>query len=289
MERRTKTKRRKKTKDNKREDETEDDEEKKEKDKKEKKVKEKKVKEKDKKNKETIEITSSAIPSQKKASRVTATHLLPAARYNIGTAYYQGIGVERQSYEEAERWWLKAAANGDPKGSVKAQTMLGIFYARKDSIDLERSFFWHSEACGNGSLESQGAIGVMYFLGIGVGKNIQSAFLCLKEASSRGNIYAKGNLVAFYYDQKMFCLASDLGYKVSQLEFPNILARRTNCLPSYVRKGIALACFYYARCLDLGRGVKKDARLARELFSRSCHYCSDVAAVLQAKVVAEEI
>jgi TPR repeat protein len=53
-------------------------------------------------------------------------------------------------------WWLFAADDGNPRASVKAQTTLGFFYSREESRDLKKAFFWHSEACGNGSLESQG-------------------------------------------------------------------------------------------------------------------------------------
>ena len=54
------------------------------------------------------------------------------------------------------RYWLLAADDGNPRASVKAQTTLGLHYASGDFKDLKKSFFWHSEACGNGSLESQG-------------------------------------------------------------------------------------------------------------------------------------
>ena len=56
------------------------------------------------------------------------------------------------------RWWLLAANDGNPKACIVAQTMLGMLYSRPDFLDLERAFFWHSEACGNGSLESQGIV-----------------------------------------------------------------------------------------------------------------------------------
>nr|XP_012308270.2 LRP2-binding protein isoform X1 [Aotus nancymaae]XP_021525796.1 LRP2-binding protein isoform X1 [Aotus nancymaae] len=48
-----------------------------------------------------------------------ARHLKFAAAYNLGRAYYEGKGVKR-SNEEAERLWLIAADNGNPKASVKA-------------------------------------------------------------------------------------------------------------------------------------------------------------------------
>jgi len=68
-----------------------------------------------------------------------ATHLIPFAQYNVGRAYYEGFGV-KQSDEEAERWFLAAAQDGDPNGSIRAQTVLGLFYSRpgEDSFDLDK-------------------------------------------------------------------------------------------------------------------------------------------------------
>ena len=54
------------------------------------------------------------------------------------------------------RWLERAADGGSRLGSARAQTMLAMLLARRDTLDLQRSFFWHSEATGNGSLESQG-------------------------------------------------------------------------------------------------------------------------------------
>ena len=56
------------------------------------------------------------------------------------------------------RYWLLAADDGNPQGSVKAQSTLGMFYSRPETKELKKAFFWHSEACGNGSLESQGIL-----------------------------------------------------------------------------------------------------------------------------------
>ena len=68
-----------------------------------------------------------------------AAHLVPHAQYNIGRAYYEGFGV-RQSDAEAERYFLLAAQDGSPKGSVKAQTVLAMFYARpqEGTFDLSK-------------------------------------------------------------------------------------------------------------------------------------------------------
>ena len=60
------------------------------------------------------------------------------------------------------RWWLLAADDGNPKASVKAQTTLGMFYSREENLNLKQAFFWHSEACGNGNLESQGIVSILF-------------------------------------------------------------------------------------------------------------------------------
>ena len=64
------------------------------------------------------------------------------------------------------RYWLLAADDGNPKGSLIAQTILGMYYSRPDTKNLKKAFFWHSEACGNGSIESQGNIFMPPLLGI---------------------------------------------------------------------------------------------------------------------------
>ena len=46
------------------------------------------------------------------------------------------------------------------------------------------------------------------------------------------------------------------------------IARETDCLPSFIRKGIAMSCFYYARCLHEGAGAKKDEGEAKRFYSR---------------------
>jgi TPR repeat protein len=84
--------------------------------------------------------------------------LIHAAQYNVGLAYYQGYCVKK-SYSEAEKWWLKAADDGNPLACVSAMTALAFFYSNKSDkeyFDLKKAYFWHNEACGNGSLESQG-------------------------------------------------------------------------------------------------------------------------------------
>ena len=87
-----------------------------------------------------------------------AKTLIRMAQYNVGKAYFQGFGV-KQSDAQTEKWWLLAADNGNPNACISAMTALAFFYSRKNDpeyYDLKKAYFWHNEACGNGSLESQG-------------------------------------------------------------------------------------------------------------------------------------
>ncbi|XP_073677291.1 LRP2-binding protein-like [Garra rufa] len=207
-----------------------------------------------------------------------------AALYNLGQAYLEGFGVEA-SRAEAERFWLLAADDGSPNASVKAQSSLGMFYCRPETLDLKKAFSWHSEACGNGSLESQGALGVMYLYGHGVQKDPDAALFCLKEAAERGNVYAQGHLTACYYHRKLYSRAAALGERVCGYEDISAIAQHTDCLEEYIRKGIAVAMFYYARCLQLGRGVLKNRDRAKSYFTQAARIDPEICKELQMDVV----
>jgi len=58
--------------------------------------------------------------------------------------------------------------------------------------------------------------------------------------------------------------------RVSQLNIDAVddIGHDTNCLPLFIRKGIAMACFFYARGLALGRGILQDVEEAKIYYSR---------------------
>nr|XP_047934357.1 LRP2-binding protein isoform X4 [Anser cygnoides]XP_047934359.1 LRP2-binding protein isoform X4 [Anser cygnoides] len=209
-----------------------------------------------------------------------ARHLKFAAAYNLGRAYYEGWGV-KQSTEEAERLWLIAADHGNPKASVKAQSTLGMLYSMSVLKDLRKSFFWHSEACGNGNLESQGVLGLMYLYGQGIRQNTKAALECLRGAAERGNIYAQGHLVEYYYNRKFYSTAAAIAIRTTENDDIDMLAKMTDCLSTYMAKGVAMAAFYLARCLHLGRGVQQDQAAAKKYYSMACLLDPDGASDLE--------
>jgi len=55
---------------------------------------------------------------------------------------------------------------------------------------------------------------------------------------------------------------------VSLFDDATNISRRTDCMEEYIKKGIAMACFYYAQCLSLGRGIQQDDDEAKIFYSR---------------------
>ena len=72
----------------------------------------------------------------------------------------------KQSDQIAEHYWLLAGKEGDPDGSVAAQSQLGMFYTRRDTKDTKKAFYWHYFAAQNGSLESKGVPTFSHFAAI---------------------------------------------------------------------------------------------------------------------------
>ncbi|XP_038611161.1 LRP2-binding protein isoform X1 [Tachyglossus aculeatus] len=189
-----------------------------------------------------------------------AGHLRFAAAYNLGRAHYEGQGAPR-SDTEAERLWLFAADNGNPKASVKAQSILGVYYSTKEPKELGKA----------------------------VTRDAEAALECLHQAAQRGNVYAQAHLVEYYYRNKLYTKAASFSKRVA--DYSNIprIAALTDCLPTYIAKGMAIAAFYHARCLHLGLGLNKDEVAARRYYSRACELDPATAAELHAEVIEQRI
>ncbi|CAH8539430.1 unnamed protein product [Schistosoma guineensis] len=216
---------------------------------------------------------------------VDQRNLVFSAAFNLGRAYYQGYGV-CPSTEDALRCFLFAANNGDSKACISAQTAVGYLYSGPEIRDLQKAFQWHSDACGNGSVESQAVLGVMYLYGIGVKENCDNALFCLSEASARGSLYAKANLIYFYYRRKMF---TNVCYLASRMVTCDNFVTTSECIQTFQYRAMSMACFLYALCLKSGKGVQKDELLADQLFSKSVEWDPPLAARYVNLVIAGEL
>lgn len=56
--------------------------------------------------------------------------------------------------------------------------------------------------------------------------------------------------------------------RVAENDNVDLLAKITDCLPVYIAKGVAMATFYYARCLQYGLGMQQDQAAAKKYYSR---------------------
>lgn len=209
--------------------------------------------------------------------------LVSYAAYNLGRAYHEGCG-RKPSMEKALHYFKLAADDCGPNTCVLAQTALGWLYSSPDCFNLKEAFYWHSEACGNGSVESQAALGVMYLYGVGVKKDCCSALLCLSESARRGSLYGKANLAYFYYERKMFTYAAEVAKEVASTESDENESIDAICLNNFFNRAKAMGCFIYARCLHQGLGVTQDKAMAKTFYSKSVEYDSALASRYQSMV-----
>jgi TPR repeat protein len=122
--------------------------------------------------------------------------------YNLGVAYAEGRGVEKDE-AEAVRWFRKAAEAGLSDGMYN----LGVAYANgrgveKDEVEAVR---WYRKAADAGISDGMADLGLMYANGTGVAKDEAEAVRWYRKAAEAGNstgmynlgfMYEKGNGVA---------------------------------------------------------------------------------------------
>ena len=115
------------------------------------------------------------------------------AQYEVGDAYYNGEGVEKD-YIEAVKWWRLAAEQGH-EGAIYN---LAVAYVCGYGVDMNYSEafrLWRILAI-KGDLDSQYAIGLCYNNGDGVEQNSDEAEKWFKCAADKGHNEAR----EAYYD-----------------------------------------------------------------------------------------
>ena len=113
------------------------------------------------------------------------------AQYNLGVFYERGRGVV-QSYEEAVKWYRKAA----DQGYADAQYNLGRCYCRGEGVEqsYEEAVKWFRRAADQGDADAQCYLGVCYFRGDGVSRSYEEAIKLYRKAAEQGNVVAQWNL-----------------------------------------------------------------------------------------------
>jgi len=205
----------------------------------------------------------------------TQPELVENALLNLGRAHWQSFP---HNARKAEEYWLRAAKNG--QGLVDAMTELGEFYAHPENNNLKESFYWHQNAAGKGSVQSQTVIGIMYSKGQGIDQSTEKALKCLKEASANGGVLARANLAELYYKRKLFTEAFNHAKKVCDLE-----KQETEISAADDLKGLTIAAFVLALCLKEGRGTPIDQTESTRLFKLAATTDSIVACRLHNEMI----
>lgn len=111
--------------------------------------------------------------------------------YRIAEAYYYGNGVV-QNYEEAVKWYEKAAQ----MGHQEAQCDLGNCYYYGEGLpeNYERSVYWYEKAAEQGNVRALYNLGNSYYYGEGVAQNRELAMAYYDRAAALGSTHAKERL-----------------------------------------------------------------------------------------------
>ncbi|MDO5297106.1 MAG: tetratricopeptide repeat protein [bacterium] len=148
---------------------------------------------------------------------------------------------KRKDYAEAVRYYRAAAAQGSPE----SQTALGIcyYFGRGVEKNLLEFFNWSRKAAQQDFAPAQRNLGICYYEGYGVEKSLTQAIDWFQKAAEQGDSEAQRNLGIFYYD----------GNGVQK-----DLAKAISLFQKAAEKGDAVAQYHLGRCYHYGNGVPKD-------------------------------
>jgi TPR repeat protein len=96
--------------------------------------------------------------------------------------FYTGRGV-LQDYDEAMKWWRKAAN----QGSADAQHFLGMMYYNGEGVpqDYTQAANWIRRAAEQGDFQAQSSLAIMYDKGQGVPQDYVQAYKWINLAAAR--------------------------------------------------------------------------------------------------------
>lgn len=217
--------------------------------------------------------------------------LLLAGFYAEGLVTEKDTEQAKKLYQEAYDYlYEEATLNNDNE----AQFRLGaMFFNGRSEIgllpDYEQALEWYEKAAEGGNGHAENNLGMMYYLGLGVGQNYELAFSWFQKASARkevnaissmGNCYYNGRGVEKDYVKAAECYskAANLGYAHSQgtlgmmyMEGKGVEQNYTKAV--YWMKKCCKNGFrgYYsnlADCYRKGLGLDKDEKKAFELYRK---------------------
>ena len=122
------------------------------------------------------------------------------ATRQLAEAYYLGREGVEQNFEEAARWYLKLAQQGD----LRAQTTIGLMYSRGYGVkkDPQAAHRWWSFAAAANDPGAQYNLALSYAKGDGVAQDYSQAAQWYSKAAERTHVQAQFNLGMLFYEGK---------------------------------------------------------------------------------------
>ena len=175
-------------------------------------------------------------------------------QFDLGWMYYNGYGLS-QDYDEAIKWWRKAAN----AGNAHAQANIGVMYAsgrgvRKDEVEAVR---WYRMAAEQGHSGAQKNLGICFEKGQGVAKDEDKALHWYNRAMAGGCEEAKPLAEALQGKHRR---AEDTRLAIQA--FTNKEWADGFRLSQSADRDDPVVQFYLGVCYDNGYGVDKDSREA---------------------------
>jgi uncharacterized protein len=108
------------------------------------------------------------------------------ASYNLGVAYRDGLGTDKNG-TEALNWFEKAAAGGDDTAAFN----IGAMYDEGDLVpeDNQLAIAWYDIAAKRGNADAMINLGLMYQAGEGIAANPQAAAEMYAQAAATGDTF----------------------------------------------------------------------------------------------------
>jgi len=110
------------------------------------------------------------------------------AQYLISGFYNDGIGVEKD-YSKANKWLFESAKNGYPEAEGVVAVL--CFHGLPDGSKFPKEGLeWFRKAIDHGNARAETILGIMYYKGIGINKNIEAGLILLRKAALQNDAEA---------------------------------------------------------------------------------------------------
>ena len=207
--------------------------------------------------------------------------------FYLGFMYFSGDGVEK-NIEESKKWLLKAGEAGLSYGFSN----LGGLYNMSEDYSIAMEYFRKAADMGNGEAMCQ--IGLLYYSGKGVAKNIDTANQWYLKAGEAGDSNGYLNLANNYKSAKNYDKAIEYFHKAVEMGNEDAIKEEANFIKTiaddyYSAEDYAKALEYYCKAADLGNasamnqlgmmyyyglGVTKDLVKAQQWYSQASEKAS---------------